>query len=69
MWNAKNVLAVPILKCSPGSYAFLQSLFTLLSISILHFLLNTIQTMSDKVCVCCFMFDEMSVRRLAVLEA
>jgi len=69
MWNAKNVLAVSILKCSPRSYAFLRSLFPLLSRRILQFLLNTIQTMSDKVHVCCFMFDEMSVRRLTVMEA
>jgi hypothetical protein len=64
----KKVLAVAILKCSPRSYAFLQSLFPLPSKRILHSLLNTIQKMSDKVRLCCLMFDEMSIRRLTVLE-
>jgi len=38
-----NVLAVSILKFTPGSYAILQSLFPLPSRSTLQSLLNTVQ--------------------------
>ena len=30
---------------------------------------DNLQTMSDKVPVCCFMFDVMSIRRLTIMEA
>ena len=43
-WSYKeNVLAVSILMCSPRSYAFLQSLFSLSSRRTLQSLLNTVQ--------------------------
>jgi hypothetical protein len=33
------------------------------------FSILNVQTMHDKVLVCCHVFDEMSIRRLTVLEA
>ena len=77
-WSYKEeVLTVSILKCSPRSYTFLQSLFPLTSRRTLQSLVNTVQfgtgivfsvlkdnvqTMSDKDRMCCLMFDEMSER-------
>ena len=75
-----KILAVSTLNRSHRSYAFLRSLFPLLSRRTLQSLLNTVQyrtginahvfsvhkdslqKMSDKDCMCCLMFDEMSIR-------
>jgi len=40
-----------------------------LSDFVFSILKSNLQPMSDKVCVCCTMLDEMSIRRLTVLEA